>query len=279
MTVLPERGSFQDEPVDIGGGVVMHHAVPYGVAALHGEEKPLHVDLYYPCRCEARMPLFVWFHSGAFRNGTYSHVSHKVMARWLGKRGIALATPEYRLGAVRSDLTPGVRALLDDLRDLRSRRFRRDLAQARSFAALEDSLTFLSWMNERREGLGVGGKVVLGGSSAGAINAFNICFTAPFLGLEPLVEFGGIIGFSGGYAYPSLYRPEKIPVVAVHNPSDDRVSIASIRELAKRDPALKLIESPDQEHGGVRLSRIEPKSDAYERVAAYVWQMSGLESP
>ncbi len=263
------------EGVEIGGGVVMHHAVPYGQARRRGALQTLHVDLYRPASAVGPVPILVWFHSGAFRSGGYSRVPHKVMARWLGQRGVALVTPEYRLGALKSDLTPGVLEQLDALRDLRSRTFRRDLAQARSLAALEDSLVFLTWLDQRRDDLGIAGKIVLGGSSAGAINAFNICFTAPYLNLVTPAPLGGIIGFSGGYAYPSLYEPGKLPIMAAHNPHDDRVSIASIRELAQRDDMLELIESHEQAHGEARLWRNETKADSFGRIAETVWRMSG----
>jgi len=274
---VQDSDTFSAKGVDIGGGVIMYHAVPYGQAPRRGAMQTLHVDLYHPASATGPVPVFVWFHSGAFRSGGYSRVPHKVMARWLGQRGIALATPEYRLGALKSDLSPGVLAQLDALRLLRSRKFRRDLAQARSLAALEDSFEFLSWLDKRRDDLGVAGKIVLGGSSAGAINAFNICFTAPYLKLDHAGSFGGIIGFSGGYAYPSLYEPEKLPIMAAHNPDDDRVSIASIRELAQRDAMLELIESREQDHGEARLWRNETKADSFGRIAENVWRMSGVD--
>lgn len=279
MTEMQGFETLPQDGVDIGAGVMMHHAVTYGAAVLHGNVKRLRVDLYCPPSREAQTPIVVWFHSGAFRSGGHSRVAHKVMARWLGKHGIALATPEYRLGAIKSDLSRAGLSKLDDLRNLRSRTFRRDLAQARSIAALEDSCVFLTWLHDAAADMGINDKMVIAGGSAGAINAFNVCFTSPFLGLHQPASIGGILSFSGGYAYPSLFKPGKVPIFAAHNPDDDRVDIGSIRHLSRLDPDIELVETNEQDHGEVRLWRGEKKAQAFARFSERVWRMSGLTPP
>lgn len=257
------------------GGMTLED-IPFGSAPLGETSKTLRVTFYLPDNRDQSVPLLVWYHAGAFRSGTYNHASHRKIARWLGQKGIALATPEYRLGAVRGDLSEHVQDNLERLRGLRDPRFRRDLAQARSLAALEDSLSFLNWLRPRCDEMGIGGRIVLGGSSAGAINVFNICFTAPFLDMTLPVEIGGLLSYSGGYAYPSLYVPERLPVFAAHNPDDDRVSIHSIRHLAQRDSGVDLIESREQDHGSVKIFNDENKHVSFGRMISHISRMSGL---
>lgn len=252
-------------------------AVPYGSAPLRGRQKALHAEIYLPGDAPGPFPVLVWFHSGAFRTGRYDAWTHRAMARWLTGQGIAVAVPEYRLAAVRQDLSPAVQAKMPDLLARRARGFRRDLSQARSLAALEDSVRFLAWLEARRAQYGLAGPVVLGGSSAGAINAFNIAFTAPFLGLER-PRPGGILSYSGGYAYPSLYRPATVPVLAAHNPDDARVSIDTIRRLKAMDPEIALIETSGQAHGETRLFHGESRQTTYLRIAGHVQRMSGLDA-
>lgn len=256
------------------GNMVIREAVEYGIAPLRGKEKPLHVDIYQPAAGRAPGPVFVWFHSGAFKVGKYNSHTHRAMARWLTAAGITVLTPEYRLGTPRADLSKKMCAKTDELWERRDKNFRRNLAQAKSLAALEDGLRFLHWLQARREALNVAGKIVLGGSSAGAINAFNICFTAPFLGFA-VPAIGGIVSYSGGYAYPGLYRPGAVPVFAAHNPKDRRVTIASIRKLKEMDPAVELIESNEQLHGAVALFTGESRQVKYARLAETVLRMSG----
>lgn len=55
----------------------------------------------------------------------------------------------------------------------------------------------------------------------------------------------GIVSISGGFAYPDLYAPALAAVHALHNPSDKRVDIAAIRDVATRGGRwVDLIETP-----------------------------------
>ena len=247
----------------------------YGEAPYRGASKTLHVDLYLPDPTLRPAPLFVWWHGGGFRNGQYHHVEHRKLARQLNREGFAVAAPEYRLRSKDEDLASVTRAKMPAIEAQRMEGFRENLSNAQAHAAMEDAIRVLVWLEAQRERLGFAGKFVLGGSSAGAITAINAVQLAPHIGLDR-PDIGGIIGFSGGFAFPDLYEPELCPVFAMHNPADQRVDIASIRTVAAKDASVMLLECADQEHGGIRIHPGEPKKVHYGRIRSLVAQMSGV---
>ncbi len=252
--------------------------IAYGDAPLAGERQTLHANIHLPEAPKGPVPMFIWFHGGAFNGGSYVHFQHRKLARHMNQAGIALATPQYRLKAEEADLSAPVRDRLDALAALRDPGFEDHLCGPAALAALEDAVQFANWIEARRGEFGFDGRLVLGGSAAGAITAFNLAFLAPYLGFgRP--EPGGCLSYSGGFAYPSLYRPGAMPVFALHNPADPAIGIASIRGLARADENLCLVEAMDQHHGTIKLDESEHRRSVYGRIWRLVWQMSGLERP
>ena len=248
--------------------------VPYRSAPLNGGVADLHVDLYLPEGPRDPAPVLVWFHAGAFCVGTTKRPQHRALGRRMASAGMALAVPSYRLSTPEDDLSAPVRDALPGLLAMCPPGFRLELAGSWALAALEDSVAALRWLDERRETLGLTGRFVVGGSSAGAINAMNLVHTAPHLGLET-PDIGGVLCYSGAYAYPGIYRPGAVPVVALHHPADPKIDIASIRALAARDPKVKLTETSADEHGGFAKTASEPPRKVFGRILGHVREMSG----
>ena len=240
----------------------------YRTADRRGEPQPLDVHVYQGKGATAG-PLLVCFHAGGFRTGRIVHGDHRTMARWLTKANVSVAFPEYRLGARRKDLQPATRKGLRDLEALAISEFPPRFRRSEALAALEDACAVLNWLEDRRDELDFAGKIVVAGGSAGAITALNLLYLAPFLGLQ-VPPLGGAISYSGGFAFPSLAEANDTPVFALHNPADDRVPADSIIELSKRNPAVDLVISHEQDHGSLRLSPEEPKRDVYGRLIAKV---------
>lgn len=269
----PEAITFAD--FDARAGTRVAADVVYGHAPLGGRRQALHASIFLPRPAPGPPPMLVWLHGGDFHGGRHDQVHVRRLARQLAAEGFALAAPQYRLGAGVEDLGAGVRARLDDLAALPVADDPARLGGAAALAATEDAARFLSWLGAQGPALALAGRPVLGGSGAGAITAFNAAFLAPWLGLRR-PEPGGILSYSGGFAWPDLYRPGRYPVFALHNPFDIEIGIASIRALSARDPGLELIEAMEQAHGALRVHAKEPKTVTFGRIRAILaaWSAS-----
>ena len=247
--------------------------VVYGQAPLGGQEVALRASVYLPKPGGRPPPLLVWIHGGGFRDGSHDQLQIRRLARQLTIEGFALATPEYRLGAEEADLAVETRVRLTALERLPVAG-EPWMAGAAAIAATEDVARFLSWLEGQRAELGFAGRPVLGGSGAGAVTAFNAAYLAPFLKLER-PEPGGILSYSGGFAWPELYEPGKYPVFALHNPFDETLSIAPVRALSQMDPEMELIEAWEQEHGLLRVHPQETKPVTFGRIRGLLEAWSG----
>ena len=117
---------------------------------------------------------------------------------------------------------------------------------------------------------------MLAGSSAGAITAFNMAFTAQAAGFQP-PRPDGIFSASGGHAYAKLVAAEHVgQVLALHNPKDERVPIKSMRKMKRAlGTQMELIESEAMLHGHVAARPAEPRRRTYRRLADFVWRAVG----
>jgi predicted esterase len=249
---------------------VEHKDLEYGTARLGGEDVQLRLDLTLPRDPVGLVPLAVWIHGGGFHHGDKDWAGHRTDARWLTRAGYAYASINYRLNAKEADLSPEIRARLRELQRHRDPAFRTNLSGAASLAALEDALTAVNWLWQRRDTYGFSDWLALGGNSAGAITALNVVHLSGFFGLSrPPVR--AIVSISGGFAYPALYAPALVPVHALHNPSDPRVKVPFIRKVAGiGGDHVTLIEAGEQDHGRIRLRPDEPVRDAYGRIIGFL---------
>ncbi|MGV6813072.1 MAG: alpha/beta hydrolase [Brevirhabdus sp.] len=259
-----------DGAADTSAGYT-HHDLAYGVASQGGEAVELRAALYLPTSADTPPPLFVWFHGGAFKFGNYHQKLSRQMGRRLAQAGIAYASAQYRLRGEIADLSDQVASQYDRLWDLKAHLIRRGLCKAPSLVALEDAVRFLKWQGEHAGDFGWSGKVIVGGTSAGGITAFNTVFTAPELGLER-PEISGVFATSGGYNFPSLVKTP-LPVLAQHSPLDERVSIKGVRMLKdKLGDQMELLESDPMIHGHLDLVPGEKPRRIYERLVRFVRQ-------
>lgn len=189
--------------------------------------------------------------------------------RRLTSAGISVAFPEYRLGAAPRDIEDDTRARMQALEDKAHQDFPVRFRREEAMAALEDGAAASRWLEARRTALKIAGPIVLAGSSAGAITALNLLYLAPELGWD-LPPIGGVLAISGGFAFPGLSGLSDRPVLALHNPDDDRVPATPIMALAKQRDAVSLVLSREQMHGDFRLSPNERKGDAFDRLTRTV---------
>lgn len=232
--------------------------------------RALQADLFLPAAAEPA-PLIVWMHSGGFRSGSREHPAHTRIAAEFARHGYAMAFIDYRLARPPAILTAPVEAALPGLiaeAEASETGMQETFYGPRPLGVVEDCCAFLRLAAARRSDWNLSGRFLLGGSSAGAISALNTLYLAPRLGLDrPPVST--ILAFSGGYAY-ARPAPSGARILALHNASDERVPIASIRRLAADCPdTCLLIESDAQDHGGLTLDAAEPLSAAVARCVAF----------
>jgi dienelactone hydrolase len=232
----------------------------------------LHARLFLPNRTPGPHPLLIWLHSGGFRSGGIDHPVHARMGQDFACHGLATAFVEYRLRTKAANLSTQSQALLPDLQ-ADAARFDCGLdpyfTGPAAIAAAEDCIVFFQWLDAHGARHGLGRRVLLGGSSAGAITVLNTLFLAPHLGIG-LPHVPAAFVMSGAFAYPSFYAPNATRILAQHGPADSRIPVGSIRTFADLARAqCTLLEDPRQSHGGLRRNRAETPAAAVARLAEF----------
>jgi acetyl esterase/lipase len=242
----------------------------YAEHPTHKGLRALQADLFLPPG-PTPAPLVVWMHSGGFRTGSREHPVHARIAAEFARHGYAIAFIDYRLARPPAILTPAAEAALPALiAEARANgsEMHETFFGPRPLAVVEDCCAFLRLAVARQHDWNLSGRLLLGGSSAGAISALNTLYLPARLGLTrpPLST---VLAFSGGYAY-ARPAPSGARILALHNPADDRVPVASVRRLAAAspDPCL-LVESDAQDHGALTLDPAEPLAAAVARCVAF----------
>ena len=209
---------------------------------------------FYPAGTGADLMLFL--HSGGFRGGSRIHKAHPKIAAAFAEQGIATAFLDYRLARPQAVLRPATRALQEALiADARAAGevMHETFYGPRALAVVEDACAALGWAEDNRARLGVSGRYILAGSSAGAISALNTLYLPRALGLDR-PEIATVFAFSGGFAYPSYWHATGARILALASENDARVPPRSIRRLAAEGPdRCILLEHPDHGHGDLHL--------------------------
>ncbi|MEL6118562.1 MAG: hypothetical protein AAFQ60_01465 [Pseudomonadota bacterium] len=258
-------------PLDTKSGTQQIDGLVYAQPSLEGHVVPLGVDLFLPPSEARPAPLLVWLGPDILSNSATKTVGTKVLADFLTRHGVALAVPKVRVNATRADVPNTLIERLARIEGKRDKSVHADLSTLPAMAATQDLCALLTWADGKGKEVGLTGRTVLAGASTGAGLAFNAAVVAPHIGLRR-PEPAGILSYSGTCAWPSLYAPGQLRVFALHNPSDRRMPIDPIREMAQNDPMFELIESIEQVHGSLGLWPQETAEDACTRILTRVKQ-------
>ncbi len=246
--------------------------VTYATAPTLRGDRELAADVYLPGGTPA--DLLVWMHSGGFRTGSRSHRNHAILGAGFAAHGIATAFIDYRLARPPATLRPATMATLTALQAdaiAAGEAMHETFFGPRPLGVVEDACAFLAFA-QAQSGWGLSGRYLLGGSSAGAISALNTLWLPRALGL-PRPAITTVLAFSGGFAYPGFRHRTGARILALHNPSDERVPISSIRRLKTGtkpgDDPVQLIENARNDHGDLRMTPDEPISVAIARAVAF----------
>jgi acetyl esterase/lipase len=202
--------------VDVQAGIV------YGTGATADGEIDLLLDAYLPVgdAPEPGWPAAVLIHGGGFRSGSRDDVNIAAWARELARRGIVTVSIDYRLLEDRPVVTGGAidgyfLGLLEERNP-----FLDSMATVRG-AAMEDALNAAAWLVEQGTDPD---RIVIGGSSAGAITAVHAAYLPDNLGIDA-VAFAGVLDLWGGFSsslvgsQPDI-DPGDPPIWIVHGTSD-----------------------------------------------------------
>lgn len=246
--------------------------IPYATHPTRRGEAALYADLCLPPDRDRPADLLTWLHSGGFRTGSRQHRNHARIAAEFARHGYATAFIDYRLARPPAVLRRRTAAALGPLvaeAEAAGEEMHPTFYGPRALAVVEDCCAFLSLAATRGADLGLSGRMLLAGSSAGAISALNTLYLPAVLGLDrPPVAT--VLAFSGGFAYPSRLAATGARILALHAPGDARVPVTSIRRLAARTPdPMLLIEAEAQRHGEPTLHPGEPLAEAVARLVAF----------
>jgi acetyl esterase/lipase len=233
--------------------------------------RKLEADIFLP-EGDGPFDLLVWMHSGGFHAGSRTHRNHEGIAAEFCTHGIATAFIDYRLARPKAILKASTAAQLDLLveeAEISNEEMTERFYGARPLAAVEDCCAFLRMVTDWKKEFRLSGRYMLGGSSAGAISVLNVLYLPRKLNLfRP--EIATVFAFSGGFAYPPSVYPTGTRIMALHNATDEKVPISSIRRLVLTTPdPILLIESETSKHGDLRLVPEEALQVAVARCVAF----------
>ncbi|WP_406736314.1 alpha/beta hydrolase [Thioclava sp. GXIMD4215] len=224
-------------------------------------EVDLHVDLYRPKESSGPVPLVVWLHAGGFRTGSRQSWTHAKIAQIFVDEGYAFAALDYRLARPPAVLSwPTQQKLSELLNDGQTHcpGLNESFRGRRPMAVVEDVCAFFGWITAREAEFGLSGEYLLAGASAGGISVLNTLFLAEHLG-RTLPPIRAAFVLSGGFAFPSFMGATRTPILAIHNPADERVDFSAIMLLKEKRPEqVELIVAHRQKHGFPMVIPEEP---------------------
>jgi dienelactone hydrolase len=253
--------------------------VLYAQAPLRGVLKDLKLDLFLPHKDRRPAPCLVWLQDDGGEDGPERTARFHRLARWCAQGGFALIVPEFRQGAVEADLEPITRQALPKLSEIAAPDLPASISGPSALAAMEDIVCALVWLEENGAALGLRKFPILGGGGFGAFTAFHTVYAALTMGHQ-VPRVSGLLSFSGGLAWPSLFMRGRMPIFALHNPADPTYPITTIREIAQADPSVELIEGLEHKTGAIKLWPGEGRAASHARILSYLekWDVQPAQS-
>jgi acetyl esterase/lipase len=229
--------------------------VVYGTGKTETGSKKLLLDLYQPAKpSKAKRPVVVLIHGGGFKNGSRSQADLVKVAGGLVKRGVVVASIDYRLMGDSPVSSKRVKPLTDAVPKV--------AIYTAMVAAVDDTLTAVDYLKAKAKPLNIDvDRLGLIGGSAGAITADHVAYVLDDFGIKgPKVRFVGDLW--GGIFIPpapSLEAAAKqlekgeAPLFSVHGDADKTVPVKLDDDLNARAQAVgvkhEYIRVPGGSHG------------------------------
>jgi para-nitrobenzyl esterase len=158
-----------------------------------GSNMNLTMDIYEPTGdTETERPLIIWAHGGSFIAGTRTDGDVVALATAFAKKGFVCVSIDYRVGMFPIDSVNAVKAVVRATQDMKgSIRFFNEDRQNSNTYKIDTT------------------KIIIGGSSAGAVTALHLayldkdCEVEQYISNADLSAMGGLEGTSGSPGYSS----------------------------------------------------------------------------
>jgi acetyl esterase/lipase len=195
------------------------NGIVYGTAPIAAGSFDLLLDLYEPTGVDVPMqrPVFVTIHGGGFASGSRSD-RHVEIATEMARRGYTAVSIDYRL----EGQAPVVSSPFQPI--------------GNAAAAVEDLVQAHAWLLANAAALDIDpSRIVLGGSSAGAITAAHAAYDLDDLGITPLSGVRSVVDLWGAIQGPAdVLEASEAPIMIVHGTEDQAVPFSSGQFLANR---------------------------------------------
>jgi para-nitrobenzyl esterase len=210
-----------------------------------GSEDCLTLNVWSPANdAQARLPVMVWIHGGAFNIGASSETRYD--GRFLARQGLVVVTLNYRLGVFGFFVLPEL--VTESPRG------------AAGNYGLLDQLAALEWVHRNIAAFGGDpANVTLFGESAGSLSV-SVLMASP----QAKSLFSRAIGQSGSAFYSDALTPEPL---AARGQADLQFAAASLRAQTLKElravPADPLLEAAMKAKGPGGRPRFLPNVDGY----------------
>lgn len=183
------------------------------------DNQSLDLDAYFPAfENQTNRPLIIYIHGGGFSGGKRNSADIQEFCKKLARRGYVAASITYRLNLKGTETGFGCDCpAVDKLNTFNK--------------AVEDIQDATFFMIKYRDKMGIDPqKIILSGSSAGAITALNAAYQPPYCyGLDSgPVSYAGVISMAGAIPDTArIFKDSGVPSLLFHGTCDNLVPYAS----------------------------------------------------
>jgi acetyl esterase/lipase len=262
--------------------------ITYGKGLTQTGEADLLLDLLQPPERTAGLrPVLVAIHGGSFRTGSRTDRNLAAMGQGLAAGGYAVVSMGYRLAPDNPVLSPTYAVLADALLESGVMGQRQRAFIEAMLVASEDLLTLLRWIDAHGAAHGLDrARVVLLGSSAGAVTALQVAYGAPGrIAGELPVRIIGVVDLWGALPGARGMPRGGPPLLIVHGDQDPTVPVSAAHDLVRLAEAAGITHTahilPGRGHGfranPPLTTEVAPGVTIYAAVAAFVREVAPIQ--
>lgn len=283
LAVAPP-GAAQQVFVDSLFAVHRTPAIVYGSAPIAHPpgEVELLLDLYEPVGDSAPpvRPAFIIVHGGGFTGGSRNQGVLVELARQMAARGYVTVSIDYRLMGQEPVISNEFLPLLAAIEATGN-----PLAGGMA-AAAEDATRAHRWLMENAVPLAIdGGRVAIGGGSAGSITALLVAYTLDDHAVTDLPVVGAVMDLWGAlWELSADMEHGEAPLIIIHGTEDPVVPFVLAEELVAQAGAAGIpyefhpIEGAGHGFGEINIFEVEvePGVTLFDRIVAFFYDQLGL---
>lgn len=211
------------------------------------------LDLYLPKKIAEKelLPVLIYLHGGGFVNGDKGMVE---LCSNIANQGFAVVSINYRL-TLKYKKESGASCSGNMAKGLPiSGKFHTVLNEAIKNAS-DDAISAMQWIKDNALEYGLNTKkVVIGGSSAGAMTALFVAYSSK----QKVLTIKGVLDFYGGLENVNVITKDAPPVLIYHGDLDETINISysyavmqRMNEIGSKESTLHVLK--DKPHSNYKL--------------------------